>query len=173
MASGIFNPLEHDTRPPLIPLPEQKKPVQCKRKTENSRLSLPNTDASDEARTSAQTTQLKQQEEILQLKPNRQAVQNGKSDYSMESSQGRRQMERSATQTNTEIPRDTHPEEERLIDYPFAPQLRQMGINEVPLSSSQKSEKSRYSPDPWIQPQPFEVNRGQQEVSTKTTPGMQ
>ena len=29
-ASGIFNPLEHDTRSPLIPLPEQKKPIQHK-----------------------------------------------------------------------------------------------------------------------------------------------
>ena len=48
-----------------------------------------------------------------------------------------------------------------------------MGINEVPPSSSRKSEKSRYSLDPWIQPQPFEVNRGQQEVSMKTTPGVQ
>ena len=104
--------MEHDTRPPLIPLPEQKKPVQRKRKTENSRLLLLNTDASDEARTSAQMTQLKQQEEILQLEPNRQAVQNGKSDYSIESSQGRRQMERSTTRTNTEILRDKHTEEE-------------------------------------------------------------
>ena len=30
MASGIFEPLEHDTRAPLIPLPEEKKPIQHK-----------------------------------------------------------------------------------------------------------------------------------------------
>ena len=82
-------------------------------------------------------------------------------------------MERSTTRMNTEIPRDKHTEEERLIDYPFSLQLRQMGINEVPPSSSRKSKKSRYSLDPWIQLQPFEVNRGQQEVSMKTTPGVQ
>ena len=117
----------------------RRNPFNVSEKPENLQLSLPNTDPSDEARTSAQTTQLKQQEEILQLEPNRQAVQNGKSDYSRESSQGRRQMERSTTQMNTEIPRDTHPMEERLIDYPFAPQLRQMGINEVLPSSRRKS----------------------------------
>ena len=76
MASGIFNPLEHDTRTPLIPLPEQKKPFQHKRKTENSWLSLPNIDVNDEARTSAQRAQLKQQKETLHSEPSRQAVQN-------------------------------------------------------------------------------------------------
>ena len=29
-ASGMFDPLEHDTRTPLIPLPEEKKPTQRK-----------------------------------------------------------------------------------------------------------------------------------------------
>ena len=77
-ASGIFNPLEHDTRMPLIPLPEQKKPSQHKRKTEKFRLSLPNTDAMDEARMSAQRAELKQQKETLHIEPNRPAVQNGK-----------------------------------------------------------------------------------------------
>ena len=159
-ASGIFDPLEHGTRAPLIPLPEQKKPIQCKRKTENSRLSLPNTDASNDTRTSVQRTQPKQQKETLQSEPSRQAVQNGKSDYSRESPQGRRQMERSATQTNPEVQRQTHPVEERLIDYPFVPQSRQMVLNRVPSSSGRKIEKSHYLPDQWTQPQSFEEGRG-------------
>ena len=170
-ASGIFNPLEHDTRTSLIPLLEQKKPFQRKRKTENSWLSLPNTDVNDEARTSAQRAQLKQQKETLHSEPSRQAVQNGKSDYSKESPQGRRQMERNTTQTNPEV--QTHAVEERLIDYPFVPQSRQMVINEVPSSSGRKSKKSCYSPNQWTQPQSFEVSRGQQEVRTEATPGIQ
>ena len=48
-----------------------------------------------------------------------------------------------------------------------------MVINEVPLSSSQKSEKSHYSQNQWTQPQSLEVSRGQQEVRTKATPGIQ
>ena len=52
-ASGIFNLLEYDTRLPLIPLLEQKKAVRSKQKAENSWLSLPTNDVSDEAKTLA------------------------------------------------------------------------------------------------------------------------
>ena len=48
-----------------------------------------------------------------------------------------------------------------------------MVINEVPSSSGRKSEKSRYSPNQWTQPQSFEVSRGQQEVRTEATSGIQ
>ena len=78
MASGIFNPLEHDTRTPLIPLPEQKKPIQRRQKTENLQLSLPNIDVNNEARTSAQRAELKQQIETLHSEPSRQVVHDGK-----------------------------------------------------------------------------------------------
>ena len=138
---------------------------------ENSRLSLPNTDVNNEVRMSAQRAELKQQKETLRSEPSRQAVHNGKSDYSKESSQGRRQIERNTTQMNTEV--QTHPVEERLIDYPFAPQPRQMVINKVPSSSSWNSKKSCYLPNQWTQPQSFEVSRGQQEVNTEATPGIQ
>ena len=39
-ASGIFEPLEHNTRTPLIPLPKEKKSTEHKQKIEKSR-SLP------------------------------------------------------------------------------------------------------------------------------------
>ena len=38
-ASGIFEPLEHDTRAPLIPLPEEKGPKENRRKIEKSHSS--------------------------------------------------------------------------------------------------------------------------------------
>ena len=120
---------------------------------------------------SAQRTEPKLQKETLHTEPSRQAVQNRKSDYSKESPQGRRQMEGNTMQMNPEV--QTYPWEERLIDYPFVPQPRQMMINEVPSSSSQKSKKLRYLPNKWTQPQSFEISRGQQEVRTEATPGIQ
>ena len=75
-ASSIFNPLEHDTREPLILLPEHKKHSQCKQKMENSRLSPLKTNINDEASTSTLKTQL-------------QKMTNGKNDYSTDSLQGR------------------------------------------------------------------------------------
>ena len=87
-ASGIYEPLEYDSRAPLIPLPEEKKPIQCKQKTEKSWLSLPNTDEDNNARTPVQMTQPSQHKETVQS--NSQVVQNRRSDYSRESPQGRR-----------------------------------------------------------------------------------
>ena len=45
--------------------------------------------------------QTNRERETIQSEPSRQVVQNGKSDYSRESSQGRRQMERTTAQMNS------------------------------------------------------------------------
>ena len=48
-----------------------------------------------------------------------------------------------------------------------------MTINEVPSLSGQKSKKSHYSPNQGTQPHSFEINRGQLEVRTEATAGIQ
>ena len=48
-----------------------------------------------------------------------------------------------------------------------------MVINEVPSSSGRNSKKLHYLLNQWTQPQSFEVSRGQQEVRTEATHGIQ
>ena len=95
--SGIFDPLEYDTRTPLIPLLEEKKPTQHKQKVEKSGSSPTNNDASSNTRMSVHT---KERVESEQTEPER------------------RQKERSIIQVNEGVQRHVHPEEKRLIDYP-------------------------------------------------------
>ena len=65
-ASGIFESLEHDTRAPLIPLPEENKPKQHKQKAEKLRSSLPHTNTSNDARLPIQMAQPRKQRETVQ-----------------------------------------------------------------------------------------------------------
>ena len=126
-ASGIYEPLEHGMRTPLILLLEEKKLIQHKRKTEKSRLLLQNNVVDKNARISVQMTQPNQHKKTEQSKS--QVVQNGRSDYSRTSPQGERQVERSSMQRDTEVQRQTRPAEERLIDYSFVPQYQQIVLN--------------------------------------------
>ena len=77
------------------------------------------------------------------VQSNSKVVQNGRSDYSRESPQGRRQVEGSSTQMNTELQRQTCPVEERLIDYPVVPQSQQMALNGMFSVNGQKKRKNR------------------------------
>ena len=112
--------------------------------------------------------QPRQQREATQLEPSRQVVQTGRSDYSRESHQERRQMGKSIAQVNTEVLRDAHFAEERLINYPFAPQLQQRVLKGI-SSSGRKSIKSRYSRNEVPQPQSLQETIGQQP-SRRLTP---
>ena len=90
-ASGVFDPLEHDTRTPLIPLPEEKKPTQHKRKIEKLRSSPTNSDAGINTRVPAQTKETMGSEQT---------------------EHGKRQKERSIIQVNERVQRHIHLAEE-------------------------------------------------------------
>ena len=64
MASRIFQPLEHDGRAPLIPLPKEKKVKATKRKTQKSCSSMPRTATSYDLVVPIQMSRTQQPEEI-------------------------------------------------------------------------------------------------------------
>ena len=116
-ASGIFEPLEHDTRTPLIPLPKEKKFTECKRKIKKSRPSPLN---------------------------NGMPVQNKETIESEQIEQAKRQNERSVILINERV---TRQEEDQLIEHPSISQPQQLEPNVMPTTNSRESEKSHSSLD--------------------------
>ena len=104
--SGILEPLEHDTRTPLIPLPKEKKSTECKQKIEKWR-SLPSNNG-----TPVQNKEMIESEQI---------------------EQARRQNERSVILVNERV---TRQEEEQLIDHPSISQSQQLEPNGMPVTNS-------------------------------------
>ena len=111
-ASGIFEPLEHDTRTPLIPLPKEKKSTERKQKMEKSR-SLPSNNGTP--------------------------VQNKETIESEQIEQARRQNERSVILVNERV---TRQEEEQLIDHPSILQLEPNGMPATNSRKSEKTHSS-------------------------------
>ena len=137
-ASGIFEPLEHDTRTPLIPLPKEKKSSEHKQKVEKSR-SLPSNNG-----TPVQNIETKGSEQIEQV---------------------RRQNERSVILVNKRV---TIQEEEQLIDHPSNSQSQQLEPNGMPATNSRKSEKSHSLLDQGTHLQLFQTSTGYPEVHRYT-----
>ena len=147
-ASGIFNPLEFDTRPPLIPLPEQKGGnVRNQQKTEKSRLSPPN-NHSNEMSVPFQDAQINQREEGLQTESNR------RNDSSNKSSEKREQTEGSTGRRISEVRKQRYPLRERLIDFPAIPESSHNIASERHLEEEQMSENSHY---PFRQEPPLQL----------------
>ena len=137
-ASGIFEPLEHDTRTPLIPLPKEKKSTERKQKIKKSKSSPSN---------------------------NGTPVQNKETIESEQIEQVRRQNERSVILVNERVMRQ---EEEQLIDHPSISQSQQLEPNGMPATNSRKSEKSHSSLDQGTHLQPFQMSTGYPEVHQYT-----
>ena len=76
--------MEHDSRAPLIPLPEEKKTKQPKRKTQKSHLLPPHTATSYDLVVPIHSPRVQQLMRTQQLEDIREVVQRGKSDYSRE-----------------------------------------------------------------------------------------
>ena len=104
-ASGILQPLEHDTRTPLIPLPKEKESTERKQKIEKLRSSPPNNG------TSVQNKQKIEPEQI---------------------EHARRQNERSVILVNERV---TRQEEEQLIDHPSIQHSQQLDPNGMPATN--------------------------------------
>ena len=92
-------------------------------------------------------------------------VQNKETIESEQIEQVKRQNERSVILVNERV---TRQEEEQLIDHPSISQPQQLEPNGMPVTNSQKSEKSHSSLDQGTHLQPFQTSTGYPEIHRYT-----